>query len=439
MDIIGGLNRAGSNILNAMETAVKRIGQLLGHAVKQILQAVGIVAKTDKVAHEVIIKPASAQVTSAPSAKVLSPAIGTTPMLAPNFESAKGDDGASLGYSKSVNWQADRAPTAIINSKKYSVGGFEVQIDKGSKPEKFEATEGRSFEEEVKDLQDNLRVLPKGKQTEKTVVEIKEATTDEAIYAARDRSLIALNFANEHHAGGDPGMCLDSNGRFQVTAEPAKAQEEALSNQSNLLSSLVQLGTTTGKYGNDPRIRNKYNEPFDSKTTVYVSNNQLFAIRAKKPDGNYDFFQSHFLKSPVEVSFVTSAGAFYRGKSIAVSKESDAYKDAEARIKTHLLASAHKAMAMRMEQPNKPVELVLGAFGCGAFAPTNADEYAKMIAAIYKELLPQFNGIFDKVTFAIPTNLGANTDANKKTTANYNAFAEVLGFDQVEVSEIAKK
>lgn len=79
---------------------------------------------------------------------------------------------------------------------------------------------------------------------------------------------------------------------------------------------------------------------------------------------------------------------------------------------------------MKKQDAGKPVELILGAFGCGAFAPSNAKEYATMMAEIYQKELPQFDGFFDEITFAIPK-MG-RTDPKDSFVRNFNAFNSVI-------------
>ena len=58
--------------------------------------------------------------------------------------------------------------------------------------------------------------------------------------------------------------------------------------------------------------------------------------------------------------------------------------------------------------------LVLGAFGCGAFAND-----PKVVATAYKEILSEFSGVFKLIEFAIYT--------SPKDKRNYEVFKEILG------------
>ena len=57
--------------------------------------------------------------------------------------------------------------------------------------------------------------------------------------------------------------------------------------------------------------------------------------------------------------------------------------------------------------------LVLGAFGCGAF-----QNDPKVVAAAYKAVLPEFNGRFKRIEFAVYT--------SRKDSTNYDAFEKAL-------------
>ncbi len=275
----------------------------------------------------------------------------------------------------------------VLNAHGYSLNGLNVTFPPASMPAKFERT--KSF---VKELE---AIKEKGQTMNKMKISFKNLSTEEAINS-RDGNFakIALNFANENHAGGGPGFHRDpTTGQFVYDSQSARAQEESMCQKSDLMDSLTQLP-------HEFRGRSYYKELFDSRTMAYTSDNHLFAVQ--NPKGFYD---STYLEKPQKVSFITSAAAFYGDKGEIDCKESSSvYLDAQQRIETHLLAAAHSAVTQRASNPEQPIEIILGAFGCGEFAPHgNPDEYRNAVATIYKELLPKFEGIFDQVTFAVPT------------------------------------
>lgn len=277
---------------------------------------------------------------------------------------------------------------------------------------------------------DSLRATYKDIGTSKFQPQCKDLTTEQAI-AQSAGFTIALNFANELHAGGGPGFHWEKGTLgdenilvFIYDRRSTIAQEESLAQRSTLLASLFPLTEVyIAEIRNKKFIRCRYVQTFDSKDMAYVSDNHLFAVQAS----NTNFYLSRYLEKPKAVSFITSAATSYSGSGVVVdcSKNSDAYNDAKKRIETHLLAAASRAAAAKKEQPAVPVELILGAFGCGAFVPPkNPNDYRQMIVDIYEELLPAFHGFFDQVTFAVPT--FGSKDPSNAAVANYTIFKKAV-------------
>lgn len=314
-----------------------------------------------------------------------------------------------------IKWEQDFVHVDILNQKGYQIGGKIVRLREPVAAQCIRRDLSLSIQSQIALLKGQIHEF----RAKAPKIQIKDATTDHAIYQGNregNQHKIALNFANEHHAGGFPGIYRDpkSNQITQAYKRSAVAQEEALVNKSDLFCSLTLLPNEVCN------SQNRYaNGGFDSRQTAYISDNQLFGIQA---DG---FYTTQFLQTPCDVSFVTSAAFNHNNKTVALDHESDAYKEAKARIQTHLYASAIKAIEMRKKDPQKPIELILGAFGCGMFAPLNAQAYASMIARIYQEELPSFNGFFDEITFAIPK-MGRSDPADP-SVRNFNAFHTFFG------------
>lgn len=304
----------------------------------------------------------------------------------------------------------------VLNKKGYSINGKKIRIPAAKKPRKF-----LRLDADLKKNIKHLKAMYNIKNTKKIRFQFKDKSTEEAINESIGFK-IALNFANEHHIGGGPGFHRDeSTGLFVYDSCSAKAQEESLSQRSDLMASLMQLPhTLKADFGTNFK-RSYYKEKFDSTKMAYISLNSLFGVQKGS-----DFYQSSYLKTPQAVAFITSAANCYGSASNVDCKVgSEVYKDASQRIESHLLAAASQAGLFRRQKPKKQIELVLGAFGCGAFAPKgNPDQYRKMIANIYKKLLPKFEGFFDVVTFAVPT-FGSNNPSNA-AVANYRVFKQVL-------------
>lgn len=263
-------------------------------------------------------------------------------------------------------------------------------------------------------------------------MQFKDLTSEQAIAESNTNLCIALVFANSEHIGGRSGFHRNPNydptnkssKRYIYDSPPARAQEESIAVRSTLLDSLFQVPhSIEPQYGDC-----FYNEPLDSTKMAYVSDNHLFGTPApRSPTSNFE--DSILLPAPKAVTFVTSAAKQHQ--SIVNCKEnSPAYKDARSRIGTHLLAAADRAGKLKQTNPKLTVEIVLGAFGCGVFAPHNAEKYSEMIAGIYAKLLPKFAGFFDVVTFAVPTLGGMpdpqNPNMRNPSVANHVIFKNVL-------------
>jgi uncharacterized protein (TIGR02452 family) len=347
----------------------------------------------------------------------------TSEKIAASSPPGKSDESDRLCLStKSIKWDEDFVHVNILNNQGYTIDGEPVHLGAPSKPEKIDRDSNESdetFTTTLSMLRDQLPpYIP-----EDSIFKIKDMTTDQAIITG-DQLKIALNFANERMVGGGSGIYKDMTIGKIIWSEvlSAEAQEESLISKSDLFSSLTLLDITAESRNGDKRIRNYYkNDGFNSKNTAYVSDNQLFGVQVGP-----DFYKTQFLKNPRSVSFVTSAAADYNHlKSIPVDKNSEAYKDATDRIRTHLYAAAKKAVELKNANQGSRVELILGAFGCGAFAPTgNPKEYANMIAQIYKKELTLFEDFFNDITFAIPR-LG-KTDPKSPFVRNYDVFASVF-------------
>lgn len=306
----------------------------------------------------------------------------------------------------------------VLNKHGYTINRKQVQIPLASKPEAYKRQE-QSFKESLESLKLNHKINDQAKLE----LKVKDKSTEEAISESAVYT-IALNFANENHAGGFPGFHKDEKTKLFVYDSPsARAQEESICQRSDLMASLTQLPHQLSS-----NYCSNYIEAFDSTKMAYVSHNHLFAVQ-----GERDFYHSRYLETPKTVDFVTSAAKYYGGSDESdFSIGSSAYKDAKQRIETHLLAASLSAGAFKTQNPDQAVEVVLGAFGCGAFVPPkNPNEYRKMIANIYKELLPEFKGFFDIVTFAVPTFGGKNT-------FNHEIFKQIFGDSEKPAGSISK-
>lgn len=308
----------------------------------------------------------------------------------------------------------------VLNAEGYIYKGKAVKIPAPSKPEKIEMV--ADYETKIAELKELM-----GNKAKPTY-QVLDLSTEDAIAVNDGYAKIAINFANEHHAGGGPGIHLDPiSEKIVYDCNSAKAQEESLCQHSDLMVSLTKLPHFLKKDLGSQMVRSFYKEPFDSRKMAYISHNHLFALRGAT------FYESEYLEHPMPVCFVTTAAPILHGKNVL--PEDQYVQDVRLRIKTHLWASAQAALELNQVEPGAahpylntpltpPNKLILGAFGCGAFAPTNAKEYAKIVAGLYMEELKKYEGIFDEVIFAVPT--FGSTNPNNPAYRNYLAFKEAI-------------
>lgn len=321
----------------------------------------------------------------------------------------------------------------ILNSGKYSINGKVIQFPLASKPVLVTFNSN-----EVVNLKTSQLLAKKIVKIEQ---EVQDMSTEQAINVRNDHAKIALNFANEECVGGPvPGFHKDpTSGKFVYDTKSATTQEESLSQRTDLMASLTQLPhdlegnvyskMITSYYLNPENLNER--KAFDSRKVAYVSDNHLFAVQSLRKN---NFFVSHYLEDSAQpVSFVTSAATYYGDRNqIDCNPDSSdksvggltVYEDAFQRIQTHLFAAATKAAEIQKKDPHQKIELILGAYGCGVFAPKgNANDYRHMIAGIYRDLVPKFEGFFDLVTYAVPTFNSPKGSANE---LNYHIFKQVL-------------
>ena len=167
-----------------------------------------------------------------------------------------------------------------------------------------------------------------------------------------------MNFANAHHAGG--GFRLGAN-----------AQEEALCRCSTLYSS-IKSEAAAAMY--------KYN---NSHISCFESDNMLLSeevcvFRDEKCE---------LLEKPFQVAVVTIPAPNRRGAALIAAKSAVA-ETMTRRIRIMLAAAADHGYK----------NLVLGAWGCGAFgnSPADVSEYFRTVL-----IDEEFGRLFDEVCSAV--------------------------------------
>lgn len=240
-------------------------------------------------------------------------------------------------------------------------------------------------------------------------VEVKDETTIQSIERLRyyyPNSIISfVNFANENFRGGFSGLGWDDREKKVIyLGDRAKAQEENLIEKSTLFLSLVKI---------------RY--PFDSEKRCFLGPVQIFAT-------DYTSKSSKLISNPINAFMITSASISLRShtqfnrvkRELILSRIRD-------RIRCQLLAG----QKLKEDNPKKKNIIVLGAYGCGAFAPEHWEDYdshykyALAVANIYKEEIEEnFCDVFDQITFATPK---FKSLENSKSYLNYLAFFNTFG------------
>jgi uncharacterized protein (TIGR02452 family) len=256
---------------------------------------------------------------------------------------------------------------------------------------------------------------------------LMNATTNQAIehYTNQGLKVAALNFANAYNVGGG-------------VLRGALAQEEELCRTSPMLyNSLMQFALEGHYYyKKDPNVRyisDQYPHAWAEK--ILYSDDVLirYSNGTKGPDGYKK------LGKPYKSSFITAAAPNIRKKQYGsrIKKTLQPYltKMIKYIYMAPLLANSlieqsdqtHKGSLWKPKKPtnkfNNVNVLILGAWGCGAFAPNGpvttpeGTDYRYFIASLFYDILQEIDAKYDIVCFAIMKG-GINN--------NYEIFENVL-------------
>ena len=183
----------------------------------------------------------------------------------------------------------------------------------------------------------------------------------------------------------------------------SRAQEENICRRTNLFESIFGfMGTLAKEYGL-PIEEKQYPLPVNHGA-IYSPSISVF--RASE-DKNYEF-----LDEPFGIDIITIA----------------ALKDPETDSKGHMTAWAKSITKEKIRTMlNLAIywendSLVLGAFGCGAFANPPED-----VATLFKEVLneSEYKDKFEKIVFAVLDDGNSHREHNPR--GNYLPFKEILG------------
>jgi len=171
----------------------------------------------------------------------------------------------------------------VLNEQGYSINGKNITFPTASKPEKHSRSLLTTFAQQLHQIKKEIAFL----EAPPYALLYKDRSTEQAI-SEGNTAKIALNFANEHHAGGGPGFHLDpQTQKFVYDTSSARAQEESMCQRSDLMASLVQLSHHIKPDTGSRMVRSYYDDRFDSKTMAYSSHNHLFAVQ-----GEHGFYSS---------------------------------------------------------------------------------------------------------------------------------------------------
>ncbi|RZI46453.1 TIGR02452 family protein [Candidatus Finniella inopinata] len=217
----------------------------------------------------------------------------------------------------------------------------------------------------------------------------------------RGRSAI-LNMANEKNPGGG------------ARTHGSRAQEEQLCYRSNLLPILevhetagaYKIDNDAGKFGTSRKITDKV----DCDSGIFSPHVTFIRDRVNSGFLPHYMFQSN----PESYGMITSA-AFDLRKRKAIPSN---YK---------YITKAKIRFQLRSAAANGFTNLVLGAFGCGAFKGSFED-LPQRVAHYYSRVLneAEFKGRFENVVFAIMVN-GKGVRGKNSDQDNFNAFQKIFG------------
>lgn len=214
---------------------------------------------------------------------------------------------------------------------------------------------------------------------------------------------IVLNFASRRHAGG--GVMSGS-----------RAQEESLFRQTNLFRSLYQFTPNAENFGLKVNRRQyPMNREFGGIYTPYAT-----VLRS----GNNQGYK--FLAHPFKLSFVSVAAINHpeliNGSNLGL--EQDTGQAVESRIAPNDVVTTLNKMRtiFRIGLSHGHDALVLGAFGCGAFA--NPPMH---IAQLFKQVMneKEFKNKYRKIVFPI-------IEDQNSHNRNLQAFQMVFGLPKAQ-------
>lgn len=275
----------------------------------------------------------------------------------------------------------------IVRAGAYDVGGGRVDLDDRASQE---LSQGTVFHGETQ----ALVVDPSRRARYRTLVSIHNADFLEVARAVdtHESPVAVLNMASRRNPGG--GVHQGSG-----------AQEENLFRRSNAFRSLYQFVDYGSEYGVERSTGASYPIPRESGG---IFSPRVTVFRSAEPTGYV------LLARPYRVNVLTVP---------AINEPALTARDGQVRLTDDMArATLVKIRAIfRIAACHGQADLVLSAFGCGAFK--NPPQH---VAELFREALqePEFAGVFRRVAFAIIDD--HNAVRPESPEGNYVPFERVL-------------
>ena len=230
------------------------------------------------------------------------------------------------------------------------------------------------------------------KRFEDTLVKVSKKRSMEAAYAYEDQKVCVHNFASATNPGG--GVTKGSN-----------AQEECLCRVSTLYFCLNQQDMWDSFYKPHRAAHN----PVYNADIIFTPDVVAFKSDTSNP-----------VTMPEEkwktLDIVTCAAPNLRIHPSNTMNPNAG--DRQAHLSDVELINIHKERGRRILAAAAQAEcdvVILGAFGCGAFCNP-----PKVVAQAYREILPEFDGVFDVIEFAVY--------CTPQSEKNYQMFEKMMVF-----------
>ena len=235
-----------------------------------------------------------------------------------------------------------------------------------------------------------------------------DMTTNEAIFNFTNSSrtkITILNFANAYHVGGG-------------YLRGAGAQEE------ELCRTIINLYPALIKYEN-------FNKDYLSNqkwltTVLHTPDLTVFRLDGRQSKNKYDFLDQNLQK---KVSVITAAAPDLNNRHKYMLDNLNRHNVKEQL--TNMIKPIIKRILLTPIFLNSGCTiLILGAFGCGAFAPDKfytkfqIGFYNELIATIFADTIIELQKYlsYEKIIFAIPKEYSKK----KKSTYNYENFKKIF-------------